>query len=201
MIPQEKIAAVTRGLHETFGLTAFEDIQKLTKGQTSALVFRIAVLGRPYLLRIIMRAQEDPTRHFNCLRAAAEAGVAPRVLYASIEDGISITDFVEEVPLPRTDAVVLMPHVLRKLHALPPFPDARNDRNTTCMFLINKGAAVDEFVGKFRAANVFSQRESEEFFALYERVAGAYTRQHTDMVSSHNDLFKPDNVLFDGTRV
>lgn len=81
MIPQEKSAAVTRGLREAFGVTEFEDIHKMTKGHTSALVFRIVVEGRPYLLRIIMRTNSilGPTRQFTCMKAAAEAGLAPRV--------------------------------------------------------------------------------------------------------------------------
>jgi hypothetical protein len=39
MIPQEKSAAVTRGLREAFGVTVFEDIRKLTKGHTSNSCF------------------------------------------------------------------------------------------------------------------------------------------------------------------
>jgi len=62
MIPQEKREAVTRGLREAFGLTAFEEISQITRGRTSSLVFRIIVCGSPYLLKIITRT-EDPTRH------------------------------------------------------------------------------------------------------------------------------------------
>src|ERR1700682_3133339 len=92
LIPQEKSAAVTRGLNEAFGVTEFEDIRKMTKGHTSALVFRIVVQGRPYLLRIIMRTNSilGPTRQFTCMKAAAEAGLAPHVWYTSTEDQISI---------------------------------------------------------------------------------------------------------------
>ena len=200
MIPEEKGAAVARALDKAFGVTKFEDIVRMTKGHTSALVFRVVVQGRPYLLRVIMRAQENPARHFNCLRAAAEAGLAPRVWYTSVEDRISITDFVQEVSFPAKDALVLIPRVIRKLHTLAPFPDAPNHLNTTCMFLINGGPEVDDFLGRFRAANIFAEDEIEEFFALYARLAAAYRRDEADMVSSHNDLFKPDNVLFDGSR-
>ena len=99
MIPQEKSEAVTRGLREAFGVTEFEDISRITRGRTASLVFRIIVGGSPYLLKIITRA-EDPTRHYTSMKAAAEAGMAPRVLYTNIEDHISITDFVEAEPLP-----------------------------------------------------------------------------------------------------
>ena len=105
MIPQEKSAAVARGLREAFGVTAFEDIRMMTRGNATSRVFRIVVRGSPFLLKIIMRT-DDPTRHYTCMKAAAEAGLAPRVWYTSIEDKICITDFVEEAPLPVTDALV-----------------------------------------------------------------------------------------------
>lgn len=200
MIPQEKSAAVTRGLREAFGVTEFEDIQRITKGQTSSLVFRILVGGTPFLLRIIMRA-DDPTSHFTCMRAASEAGLAPRVRYASVEDRLSITDFVEAVPFPMAEALVRVPQTLRALHALPPFPARPPHLNTSCTFLLNKGPALDGFLQRLQAANLLPRHESEELFARYARVAAVYPPDGLDAMSSHNDLFKPDNFLFDGQRV
>ncbi len=64
MIPEEKNADVVRALRETFDVTEFEDIRKVTKGLSSDLVFRIVVHGYPYLLRIMTRIDErmDPSR-------------------------------------------------------------------------------------------------------------------------------------------
>jgi len=200
MIPQEKSEAVTRGLREAFGVTTFEDIRMMTKGHTPSLVFRIVVGGSPFLLKIILLTY-DPTRHFTCMKAAAEARLAPRVWHTSIEDRILITDFVEAAPLPVADALVRIPGALRRLHALPPFPRVPDHINTSCMFLMNKGPALDGFIGKFQAAKILDKGESEELFARYEQVAAVYPRHDQDMVSSHNDLFKPDNILFDGHRV
>jgi aminoglycoside phosphotransferase (APT) family kinase protein len=196
MIPQEKSAAVTRGLREAFGVTEFEDISRITKGHN--LVFRIIVRGSPYLLKIIMRT-EDPTRHYTCMKAAAEAGLAPQVRYTNSEDKVSITDFVEAEPLSVSEALVRLPATLRTLHALPPF--GRAPFNTTCTFLLQKGPALDGFVQKFQAADILPKAESEEFFARYAEVAAVYPYDDAEMVSSHNDLFKPDNILFDGQRV
>jgi hypothetical protein len=198
MIPQEKSAAVTRGLREAFGVTEFEDIARITGGHTSSLVFRVIVRGSPYLLKIITRA-EDPTRHYTSMKAAAEAGVAPRVWHTNIEDKISITDFVEAEPLPASERLVRLPALLRTLHALPPF--GRAPFNTSCTFLINKGPALDGFLQKFQAANILPKAESEEFFARYAELAAVYPHDDAEMVSSHNDVFKPDNILFDGQRV
>ena len=213
MIPQEKSAAVIRGLREAFGVTEIEDIRKMTKGQTTALVFRIVVQGCQYLLRIIMRTNSiiGPERQFSCMKAAAEAGLAPRVWYTSMEDQVSITDFVEEVPFPAAEALVRMPAVLRALHALPPFPAGTHHLDTSCMFLMHKGAALDGFIQKFQEASVLSKSETEELLAWHAQLSAVYPQHdpdmvcpdvvYPDMVSSHNDLFKPDNALFDGQRV
>jgi aminoglycoside phosphotransferase (APT) family kinase protein len=200
MIPQEKSAAVTRGLLQAFGVTEFEDIRMITKGNATSLVFRIVVRGSPFLLKITMRT-DDPTRHYTNMKAAAEAGLAPHVWYTNVEDKICITDFVEAAPFPVADALFRIPAALRKLHALPPFAGVPNRINTSYMFLINKGDAVDGFIQTFQAANILPKSESEELFARYAQVAAVYPHHDPDMVSSHNDFFKPDNILFDGHRV
>src|SRR5579863_10583633 len=128
MIPHEKSAAVSRGLTEAFGTTAIEDICAMTRGLSSDLVFRIVVKGSPFLLRIMTRMDErnDPVRVFTCMTAAATAGLAPRVLYSSRDDGIAIIDWIEAVPFPAAQALVQLPATLRRLHLLPAFPKAFN---------------------------------------------------------------------------
>lgn len=197
MIPQENSKAVARGLREAFGVTEFEDI-RMIKDLASSLVYRIIVGGSPFLLKISTRAK-DPARHYGCMKAAADAGVAPRVRYTNIEDDISITDFVEAKPLPMSEALVRLPALLRTLHAIPLF--SRAPFNTSCTFLLNKGPALDGFLQQFEAANILPKAESEEFFTRYAEVAAVYPHDDVELVSSHNDLFKPDNILFDGRRV
>jgi len=191
MIPGEKNAGVVRALRETFGVTEFEDIRKMTEGLSSDSVFRIVVHGSPYLLRIMTRidARMDPGRIFACMNAAAEAGLAPCVRYTNTKDGISITDFVEAMPFSQTQALVQVPGTLRRLHALPPFPKA-----------FNYATAHNGFIWRFRKAGLLPKGESEEVFARYEPVCAAYPRLDSDMVSCHMDP-KPENLLFDGQRL
>jgi aminoglycoside phosphotransferase len=191
MILPEKSAAVSRGLREAFDTTATEDIRRITKGLSSDLVFRIVVHGSPFLLRIMTRLDErnDPVRIFTCMRAAAEAGLAPRILYSNTEDGIAIIDFIEAVPLSPTQALSLLPGTLRRLHRLPPFPKA-----------FNYVTAHNGFIWRFRAAGLLPYTEIEEVFRRYDQICAVYPRLEADLVSCHMDL-KPENILFDSRRI
>ena len=191
MIPEAKQEAVACALREAFGVTDFEDIRLMTAGLSSALKFRIVVRGSPYLLRVIMRtdAINDPTRQFACMKAAADAGIAPGVRYANIPDRISITDFVEPRPFPRAQALARLPLTLQVVHRLPAIPR-----------VIHTLDMVEGFRQKFMAAKILPVSETVELFDLYARTAEAYPRDDQDMVSCHNDL-KPENILFDGDRV
>lgn len=194
MIPPEKSAAVTRALQQAFGVAEFEDIRPLTAGLSTALIFRIVVRRRPYLLRIITRtdAMGDPSSWFACMQSAAAAGIAPRVHYTSVEDRIAITDFVEARPFPRETALTLLPLALRSLHQLPPFPKPR--------FVGSYLDSLDGFIARFRAAGILPANETDELFELHSRARCAYPTISSDLVSSHNDL-KPENMRFDGQRL
>ena len=65
MIPQEKSAAVSRGLDEAFGTRSIEDTRRMTRGLSSDLVLRIVVRGSPYLLRIMTRKDERNDRELS----------------------------------------------------------------------------------------------------------------------------------------
>ena len=191
MIPDTKQPIVTRALNEAFGVNEFEDIQPLTGGLSSALAFKIIVKKSPYLLKL-MRTEviSDPKNEFACIQAGAEAGIAPRILYASVEDKIMITDFVEAKPFPE-DMLPLIVPTLRTLHSLPPFPMPMMGSYFDAM---NNG-----FVHRFQAAKLLPESETEELFRLYAEVEKVYPRD-TDLVASHNDL-KPQNMRFDGNRI
>lgn len=193
MIPETKQNAVKNALQSTFGVSGFEDIRELTAGLSSALVFRIVVQGKPYLLRIITRtdAMGDPTRQFDCMNMAAEAGLAPRIWYKSIEDRISITDFVEARPFPIDEAKTMLAGLLRSLHSLPPFPKGMMGRNYI--------DTVDSFIKKFQNAKILPESMTDKLFQLYAKIADIYSCDDQELVSCHNDL-KPENILFDGVR-
>jgi hypothetical protein len=136
-----------------------------------------------------MNERNDPVRIFACMKAAAEAGLAPRVLYTNVEDGVAIIDWIETAPLPTTQALVHLAATLRRLHALQPFPKT-----------FNYVTAHKIFIWRLRTAGLLPEGEIEEVFRSYERICAVYPRLDPDMVSSHMDL-KPENILYDGRRV
>src|SRR5215212_4339899 len=122
MIPKAKQPAVTRALQAAFGVNEYEDIHLLTGGLSTALAFKIVVRKNSYLLKILRtEIISDPAHEFACMQTAAEAGIAPQIWYANLEDRILITDFVEGKPFPDDTALRIVP-IIRQLHSLPGFP-------------------------------------------------------------------------------
>ena len=189
MIPENKQLAVSRALQQAFNVNTFEHIEQLTKGLSGALVFKITVHGKPYLLRIINHTRDKPGYYFDCLQLAANAGLAPRIHYLNIEDRISVTDFIEDKHFPIGDAKIKMADLLRDLHALPKFS-----------YRLNFIDASDTFLQKFLALNIVSENKITDLLVSYERMGKVYPRDDEDnLVSCHNDV-KRDNIIFDGVR-
>lgn len=191
MIPDEKQPAVTRALHTAFGVNEYEDIRPLTGGLSSALAFRIVVRETPYLLKILRtEIISNPAHEFACMKTAAQAGIAPKVWYANIEDRILITDFVESKPFPDDMALRLAP-MIRRLHSLPDFPKP---------IMGNYFDAGTRFIQRFQAAKLLPDSATDEVFSRYAKVIEVYPRIDAELVASHNDV-KPQNMRFDGDQI
>ena len=195
-IPEIKLSAVKKALTSLFNHSEVEDIQLLTGGLSSALVYRIMITGKNYLLRIVMRADEmhDPQRQHICMNLAASANIAPYVYYSNDEDGLAITDFVQAQPLregfiSKQELITVLSNTIKAIHTLPLFPK-----------LVNFLDGVDIFIQQFKALHMFPEHTLAEYFLLYAEIQKAYPRYDTDLVSSHNDL-NPNNILFDGKQI
>jgi len=190
VLPDVKHDAVKRALSEAFGAPQFDDIALLKGGLSTALVFRVVVRSTPYLLRLIMPgapAGGTAARQFACMRIATGAGLAPRIVYTSEEDGLLLSDYIERQQFP-DDAALRMAKTIRRLHALEGFP-----------VVMNYVERMDGFVRRFRAAPPLPERVTAEFLGGYDEALRVYPQNH-DLVACHNDL-KGDNIVFDGTHM
>jgi hypothetical protein len=82
-------------LLKTFRSTDFDRIELLSGGLSGSGVYKMIVHNRAYVLKLDL-----PSEHSSpALMQASEAGIAPRVCYRDSSSGITITDFIEAVPL------------------------------------------------------------------------------------------------------
>lgn len=196
IIPASKHAIVEKALMRVFNKSGVEDISLLTGGLSTALVYKITLGNRNYLLRLVMSVDtlNDPVRQYLCMGLAAEAGIAPKVYYTSNEDGLAITDFIDARPLGNafstpSELLSALAGVIRAIHALPLFPP-----------LVDFLDGVDMFIQQFKTSGMFPETITAECFERYAEIRKHYPRHEMGAVSSHNDL-NPNNILFDGKKI
>jgi hypothetical protein len=182
-IPEDRRERARSALAATFGRAPLTSLEPITMG-ASALSYRIEVAGRPYMLRLeSSRRNEirDPHRSYVCMRAAAEAGIAPAVHHADPEAAVAITDFVPHRPM--ADYVRASPDLARdlgnlvaRLQALPAFPP-----------VTDYPSVVGRLLGLLLGSGRFAPGLLEPHREGFERIREAYPWNSAALVSSHND--------------
>jgi aminoglycoside phosphotransferase (APT) family kinase protein len=193
-LPQTQREAVRAAVAATFG-RPIETLEPVGGGLSGALVNRLVVDGRAYLLRIVLGRDElrDPRRHFACLKIAAEAGLAPAIHHLDAAAGIAITDFITATPFaamfrPRPELLIDLARAVRRLQDTPAFPP-----------LVHCMDRVTALIEGARASQLLPPA-AEEVFQRHAEMAAAYPREPSDLVSSHNDI-NPGNIIWDGQRL
>jgi thiamine kinase-like enzyme len=178
-----------------FGQARIGPIVPLTGGATTASVYRIEVGERPYLLRI--EGQPSPLRNphqYVSISIAAEAGIAPKILYLDEAAGIVVTDFIEQVTLEAypggTPALArALGELLARVQATEAFP---------CF--VEYPDIVARLFAHVRRTGLFAGGVLDQHVERLELLRGAYQANSSRLVSSHNDCV-PNNILFDGRRL
>ncbi|MCE9572729.1 MAG: phosphotransferase [Deltaproteobacteria bacterium] len=133
-------------------------------------------------------ALRDPARHHACLRAAAAAGLAPRVIHTDDATAIAITAFVPARPLstaPRAALLEQLAALIHRLQTTPSFPQ-----------LVDYVDGVSQLLAPLRAEGILPELD---LFARFAALCAAYPRAEAP-VSAHNDL-NPGNLIWDGARL
>jgi aminoglycoside phosphotransferase (APT) family kinase protein len=195
-LPVDKRPAIDRGLFAAFGTTTLDAVTPVSGGLSGAGVHRIEIGGGVYLLRLdgpkgdAGDGLRDPARSHACMKIAAEAGLAPRVLHADAEAGVTITDFVVAQPpaVSRAELIAQLGRMVRALHDTPAFPplvDYLDGLDSLAAQALGSGLPTPTMTAKARAVQV--------------ALSTAYRRLEPQLVSSHNDL-NPGNIVHDGQR-
>jgi thiamine kinase-like enzyme len=195
-VPVTKIVDVQNALSAVFNRSEVDGIKLLKGGLSSALVYKITVDSKDYLLRIVINVDEfnDPVRQYRCMELAAVIKLAPKVYYANPDNAVTITDFIVAKPLVdcfpnRADLLAELVFSVKKLHSLPLFSK-----------LIDFIDGVNIFLQMYQQLHMFPDELTAECFELYRQIPAVYRSDEHDMVSSHNDL-NPNNLLFDGRQL
>lgn len=194
-IPEDRRERARSALAAVFGRSPVTSLEPITVG-ASASSYRIEVAGRPYLLRLeSSRRNEvrDPHRSYACMRAAADAGIAPAVRHADPEAAVAITDFVPHRPMAdlraSPDLARDLGNLVARLQAIPAFPP-----------VAAYPAVVGRLLGLLLESGLFAPGLLDPHREGFERIREAYPWNGAALVSSHNDL-SPANILCDGERL
>lgn len=189
MIPESRLSAVEAALLQTFKSDSIDKIALLSGGLSGSAVYKITMGDCAYVLKL-----DAPSEHNRpALVQASEAGVAARLHYQEASSGITITDFIESLPI-RTSLtpeklVSELAKTIRSIHALDchiPGPDLRQ--------------TIAGMINGFQQTKILTGPVIEECFTHYEVIKKKYPWDDPDKVFSHNDI-NPGNLLCNGERL
>src|SRR4051812_7677600 len=195
-ITEDRRAAALAAIASVADPASVTGISATTAGASGASTLRIDAGSSAYLLRLEVGREgfRNPERSYPCLRAAAEAGIAPAVHHADEEAGVVLMDFVVERPLtafPGGEPALLgtLGEMVARLQTIERFPQVTKDF----------GALVELLLNLVRDGGLFAPGVLDGHVAGLARVRAEYHRAAAQ-VSAHNDI-NPRNVLFDGERL
>ena len=173
-------------------------ITKIAAGLSGAGVYRVDANGSAYVLKVA--DQEHPLvqwqRTLFILRAASDAGLAPRLIHADVSRRAIVSEFVSDQSFPRfyrdprthDAALTLLGETLRRAHVLPIPPDAVPFEPLQLLGTIWSGVPSNITFPRFVTDAV--ERALTEQPPIAER----------PLVLSHNDP-NPTNLVLDGDRI
>lgn len=195
VIPAAQRETGRAALTETFGTSPVDAITQLSGGASGAFLYRVDVGGARYLLRIegVPSPLRNPHQYVS-LRIAAEAGIAPRVLYIDEQARVIVTDFVEqrslqEFPGGPAALATALGELLQRLQATPVFP-----------YFVDYPDIVDRLFAYVRSTGLFADGLLDPHVERLAQLRTESMSGNATLVSSHND---PNlrNILFDGKRL
>jgi tRNA A-37 threonylcarbamoyl transferase component Bud32 len=194
-IPVENRETARNALTAAFGAAPLAGLKPVVGGASGALIYRIEVGSKSYLMRIETRRDAFRNPHqYTCMQAAAEANIAAPLRHVDPASGVAIMDFLpqrslSEYPGGAPGLARALGSLIARLQATEPFPKLRD-----YFVILERMLTFLRGSGRF-AAGLFD-RHAEAF----ERIRQVYPWDDSALVSSHNDP-NPRNIIFDGERL
>jgi aminoglycoside phosphotransferase (APT) family kinase protein len=194
-VPESHREKVEGALAAAFGADGARAVRAVGGGASGALTFRVATGAGDFLLRL--ETLTGPMRNpyqYECLRIAAEAGIAPPVQFLNEEAGVLVMPFLDVRPLESfpggPEALAAEGgSLLARLHETTPFPSHGDHLENLARLL-----AALPAVGRVAAGLL------DEHAAGFARIRAAYPWDPSSFVSAHNDP-NQFNLLYDGERL
>jgi Phosphotransferase enzyme family len=194
-IDAERRASALEAIASVADPASVTAISPITGGGSGASTLRVDVGSDAYLLRLEpgRKGFQDPRRSYPCLRAAAEADIAPAVHHADEEAGVLLMDFVVERPLTAFPGggpalVRALGEMVAQLQTRTLFAPVTKDFGALAWVMLNL----------VRDGRLFAPDVLDQHVAGLARLRAEYP--WAAQVSAHNDI-NPRNVLFDGHRL
>jgi aminoglycoside phosphotransferase (APT) family kinase protein len=195
-LPEDRRDAARSALAASFGSAPVGALQPIIGGASGALIYRVEVGERHYVLRLepMRIALHDRQRGHACMCAGAEASVAPAVHYADPQAGVAVMDFVTGRPLSehpggKEGLARELGEMIARVHAAAPFPK-----------LGDYPDMIARMLGYVRGSTLLAPGLLDAHAEGLLRIREAYRWESSRLVSSHNDP-NPRNILFDGKRL
>lgn len=187
--------AALQATTSVLGAAARPGVRPLTGGVSGAFLFLLETNGRRYVLRI--EGPESPLRNphqYFSMRIAAEEGIAPRLHYLDVNNGVVMMDFIEDKPLEnypkgRMGLARAIGAMLKKQQDLPRFP-----------YFVDYPDIVSRLWTHVCKTGLFADGVLDQASTKLLQIRQTYHPRPEDYVSSHNDVL-PRNILFDGNRL
>jgi hypothetical protein len=194
-LPATHRDAARSALVAAFGNASIGAIAAVTGGASGAMIFRVAIGDRRYLLRI--EGPASPLRNpyqYGSMRIAAEAGIAPAIHAIDEAARIVVMDFIEEQPLESYPGgsfglAQALAETLARVQATSPFPR-----------FVEYPDIVARLWAHVCRSGLFAPGVLDIHTDHLARIREAYVWDSAKSVSSHNDPL-PRNILFDGKRL
>ena len=185
------INLINQAVSHAFGNVAWSQNITITRGLSSASLYKLVIDGRDYVVKIDdpEHPHNDLIREYHAISIAAKHHIAPQVHYNDPQQGIILMDYIENVALPRDnlqqpEMIEKFANLVRHLHAGDDFKQAES--------IFQRVDMIHELLSTDWKNLAFIKQTLTIKTTLQD-----YLSDPDDQRPCHGDM-NPYNLLFDG---